>query len=225
MMRKSAPSSNQFRKPNQAVKKVAEQRPKKFIPAGQKNGLPVVQTSIPSSDEELEVPAPIHKPTTTTKGSLKVSNATYKTITGLVSKVETVAKQRASIIRTHDALVTEINRGEVPGITRPRFPQPPPGCSFSTLFTTRYTDKANSYGRRLGCMLAAEYSTMITQHQSDLELIVNEGEDTLATIEDEEERRKAVKLFQLKYQSAVRRITRRTVKAKRRHPQNWVSDL
>ena len=77
---------------------------------------------------------------------------------------------------------------------------------------------ADSYGRRLGCLLASEYSTMITQHQSDLKLNVNERENTLATIKNEEER-KAVKLFQLKYQAAIRRITRRMVKAKHHHPQ------
>ncbi len=46
----------------------------------------------------------------------------------------------------------------------------------------------------MACMLVAEYATMITQFQSDIELIVNEGADTLATTEDAEEYRKGLTL-------------------------------
>ena len=214
-MRKST-VSNQFRKPGQAAKKVLQenqQRVQQSTSAG-RNGLSMVKASIQSSDEEPEKPAPICPPPA--KDSLRVSNETYKIISGLVSKVEAVARQRQSITKIHEAMVASINKGETPGITSVRFPQAPPGCSFSALFINRYTDKARSYGIRLACMLVAEYATQITQFNSDIELIVNEGEDTLATIEDADERRKAVKLFQLKYQAAVRRITRRMAKAKRR---------
>ena len=83
-------------------------------------------------------------------------------------------------------------------------------------------DKANSYGRHLGCMLATEYSTMITQHQFDLELIVNEGEDTVATTENEECAVKQSSASNSNTKLANHRISRgmHMVKAKRRHHQN-----
>ncbi len=210
-------ANNQFRKPGQAAKKVFgenQQRVQQSTSAGRSNGLSVVKASALSSDEEPEKPVPICKPAT--KDNLRVSNETFKTINGLVSKVEVIAKQRESLTKIHEAMVVTINRGETPGITSLRFPQPPPGCSFSSVFVNRFTDKAQSYGRRLACMLVAEYATQITQFRSDIELLINEGEDQLATIEDPEERRKAVKLFQLKHQAAIRRASRRVARAKRR---------
>ncbi len=104
-----------------------------------------------------ELPAPVHQ-----SNSLKVSNGTFITITDLVSKDGGVAKQLQSF-KTH----------ETPGVTRPRFPQPPPRGMFAL---NDVHHQVYGQGAHLCAYWPPNVLPWLPNYQSDLELIVNEGD-------------------------------------------------
>ena len=186
-----------------------------------KPALSTVKISIaPDSDDEAPTVNPINNPNPRfALDNLRVSDQTYKMLTGFTSKIEAIARRRQSIIKTHETLASVINSGGVPGATRiSAIPSPPPGSDFGLVFRERYKEKCKNYSIKLGCLLLGEYKNIVDELQSDIELIVTEGEDALALIADEIERRKAVELFHRLYQSALRKGSseRRRFSAKRR---------
>lgn len=175
---------------------------------------------VDSDDEASPTLASIEStPRVAEKGNLRIPDSAYKQLSGFTTKIDALLRQQQSLKRTYEAMVKVVNRSEVPGVTRIKsIPSAPQGVVLSDTFKREYQKKCDAYGVKLACLLLNEYRGMVDRLQMDIDLVVVEGEDSLATIEDLSVRNKAVELFHIKHRALVRRVNqdRRHVKARRR---------
>jgi len=152
------------------------------------------------------------------KKNLRISDSNFKSLTKFISNIESLYRQRQSIIRTHESIVSAINSGGSPGITRIPTPRPPHGHDFSSELLSTYSDKAKEFSVLLGALLLPEYKNLVVKLTSDIEFEVHEGLSFMHDIQDLTEREKAIELFNKKHQAVVRRFTepREPIKAYRR---------
>jgi len=152
-------------------------------------------------------------------GGLRVADETFQIIDTCHNKIYAVAQRRESITRYHESIVTAINGSKIVPTTGIR-DRPPSiqGSEYSVVFMQQYKAKCLAYSTNFGVMLAEEYKALAIKLSTDMDQLLKEGETSLASIKNQTEREKAVKLLNIKYQSAVRRASRRTVTARRRRP-------
>ena len=168
-----------------------------------------------STNVSLPIKSNVSKP----KGSLRVPDDTYRLIDICSNKIHAVAQRRESVTRLHESVVAAINSSITPHATRIR-DRPPAiqGVDYSVPFLQQYKAKCLTYSIHLGVLLVEEYKTLAIKLSTEIDQLLNEGESSLASITDEDTRKKAVKLLHIKYQAALRRASRRIVKAHRRRP-------
>ena len=153
------------------------------------------------------------------QNGLRVPDDIYQVIDKCCTKIYSVAQRRESITRLHESSVAAVNSGSAPISTRIR-DRPPSiqGVGYSTPFIQQYKAKCLTYSIHLGLLLVGELKAQAIKLSNEIDELRKEGEASLVSISDQTIKEKATKLLSVKYQSAIRRASRRTIKAHRRKP-------
>lgn len=219
-LKRSASVSGAYQPPRAAGRSSGSKKGDNKKAASSSTTLSSITVSLPGSDDEspTKPPASISTPTNTERPNLRLPDSAYKILTGFTDKIDSLLRQRQSLIRTHEVMVRQVNRGEVPRVTSVRSLPSLQGVAFSETFKTQYQSKCNQYGIKLAVLLLNEYRTMIDGLQSDVNLVITECEDALATFEDNTVRSKAIELLHVKHKASIRRLNqdRRQIRARRR---------
>jgi hypothetical protein len=174
-----------------------------------------INVVLADKDEE-EVP--VFEAVESRKGNLRVSDSSFELISKHINKIEPIIRRRNRITKIHETLVSTVNSGGTPAITRINpHPSPPPGIEFQPPFLLKYKEKARAYTIQLAALVVAEYKSLIEGTTSDINFELHEAQTQLQIIIDEEDRKKSLELFQVKYKALTRRIEQRPdIKANRR---------
>ena len=158
-----------------------------------------------------------------TKGSLRVSDAAFKTISSYIEQLRPLVEDRAHHHRAHDIIARRVNDNRPPTRVIETPPAQPNNYPYEREFLTAYKEQARIAAIHLSSLLINEHAKQVGRLNKEISTVKEQAVEALYLIIDGEEQERAHTLFKRKVDGLSRykpHQSRRILKGKRRSPQS-----